>query len=128
MPQLTAVTAFFPAFRASRQCSRAALSLCVPDGFTPLFNGRDLEGWVPKITGYDAGVNFGQTFRVENGLLRVAYDQYASFGGTFGHLFYREPFSYYRLRVEYRFVGTQAKGGPGWALRNSGVMASSKVG
>ena len=88
----------------------------------PLFDGKSLEGWVPKITGYDVGVNFGNTFRVENGVLKVAYDQYDTFGGRFGHLFYKTPFSHYRLVVEYRFVGAQAKDGPDWAFRNSGAM------
>lgn len=92
-----------------------------------LFNGKDLEGWTPKITGYDLNNNFGNTFRVENGVLRVAYDQYQKFDGKFGHLFYKEPFSNYRLRIEYRFVGQQTPGGPGWALRNSGVMLHSQA-
>jgi hypothetical protein len=91
--------------------------------WTPLFNGRNLDGWTPKITRYDVGVNFGDTFRVDNGILRVVYDQYGDqFNGRFGHLFYKDTFDFYRLRVEYRFVGTQAPGGPSWALRNSGVM------
>ncbi len=88
----------------------------------PLFDGKSLDGWVPKITGYEAGVNFGDTFRVENGVLRVAYDRYDAFGGRFGHLFYKTPFSHYRIAVEYRFVGEQTKGGPDWAFRNSGIM------
>ncbi len=92
------------------------------DDWIQLFNGRDLTGWTPKITGYDLGDNFGNTFRVEDGLLKVAYDQYDEFGGRFGHLFYDESFSHSVLRIEYRFVGEQAPGGPGWALRNSGVM------
>ena len=91
--------------------------------WTPLFNGRSLEGWTPKITGHDAGVNFGDTFRVEDGLIKVRYDKYdGPFNGRFGHLFYKDTFAHYRLRVEYRFVGEQARGGPDWALRNSGVM------
>jgi hypothetical protein len=88
----------------------------------PLFNGKDLDGWTPKIKGYAAGENFGNTFRVEDGVLKVGYDQYKAFDGKFGHLFYKTPFSNYRLRVEYRFVGNQSAGGPGWAVRNSGVM------
>jgi hypothetical protein len=88
----------------------------------PLFNGKDLSGWVPKITGHEAGVNFGDTFRVEGGILKVSYDAYESFGGRFGHLFYETPFSRYVIAVEYRFVGEQVKGGPDWAFRNSGVM------
>jgi hypothetical protein len=88
----------------------------------PLFNGRNLDGWTPKIKGHDLGDNFGETFRVENGVLKVGYDRYQKFDGKFGHLFYREQFSHYLLRVEYRFVGEQVPGGPGWAVRNSGVM------
>ena len=87
-----------------------------------LFNGKDLEGWQPKIKGHELGENFGNTFRVENGVLVVGYEKYNNFDGQFGHLFYKEPFSHYRLRVEYRFIGLQCAGGPGWAIRNSGVM------
>lgn len=87
-----------------------------------LFNGKDLTGWVPKITGHPAGENFAQTFRVEDGVLKVAYDRYDSFGGRFGHLFYERSFSHYRIAIEYRFVGQQAEDGPEWAFRNSGVM------
>ena len=90
--------------------------------WVPLFNGKNLDGWTPKLKGYDAGVNQFDTFRVEDGVLKVAYDKYPTFNNTFGHLFYKDKFSHYILRVEYRFVGDQAKGGPGWAVRNSGVM------
>jgi|HigsolmetaAR201D_1030396.scaffolds.fasta_scaffold02715_4 hypothetical protein len=118
----------------------AALAVCVPSAaslasapdeeeWLQLFNGRDLDGWTPKITGYDYGENFGNTFRVENGVLKVSYDRYESFDGRFGHLFYKDPFSHYRLRIEYRFVGEQIKGNPGtWAIRNSGVMFHSQSG
>jgi len=90
----------------------------------PLFNGRDLEGWTPKIRGEKLGENFANTFRVEEGVLKVGYDpgKYPQFGDKFGHLFYNQKFSHYRLRVEYRFTGNQCPGGPGWAFRNSGVM------
>ncbi len=90
--------------------------------WTSLFNGKNLDGWTPKITGYDLGDNFGNTFRVEDGVIKVCYDKYTKFDGKFGHLFYKAPFSHYRFRLEYRFVGEQAPGGPGWAFRNSGVM------
>src|SRR5262245_56142508 len=91
-------------------------------GWVSLFNGRNLDGWTPKIKGYDLGDNHADTFRVEDGVLKVSYDKYPTFGGKFGHLFYKDKFSRYLLRVEYRFVGEQAKDGPGWATRNSGVM------
>lgn len=90
--------------------------------WVPLFNGRNLDGWTPKIRYHELGVNHGDTFRVEDGLLKVRYDKYQEFGNRFGHLFHKQRFSNYRLRVEYRFVGDQVQGGPGWAIRNSGVM------
>jgi hypothetical protein len=90
--------------------------------WVPLFNGRDLDGWTPKFSKSDLGVNLNGTFRVENGLLRVRYDGWTAFNGEFGHLFYRTPYSHYRLVAEYRFVDQQAPGGPGWAQRNNGLM------
>lgn len=87
-----------------------------------LFNGKNLDGWTPKIRHHDLGDNYANTFRVEDGLLKVRYDGYDEFNETFGHLFYKAPFSNYRFRVEYRFVDEQCPGGPGWAIRNSGVM------
>ncbi|HNS19447.1 MAG TPA: DUF1080 domain-containing protein [Sedimentisphaerales bacterium] len=87
-----------------------------------LFNGKDLAGWTPKFAGSELGVNYKDTFRVQDGLLTVAYDQYERFNGEFGHLFYKDSFSHYRLRAEYRFVGEQVPGGPGWAFRNNGLM------
>jgi hypothetical protein len=92
------------------------------DGWISLFNGKDLEGWTPKIKGYPLGENFADTFRVEDGAIKVSYDKYTKFDNKFGHLFYKDKFGNYRLRIEYRFVGDQCPGGPGWATRNSGVM------
>ena len=87
-----------------------------------LFNGKDLSDWTVKIRGHEAGKNHNDTFSVKDGVIRVSYDKYETFNETFGHLFYKTPFSHYLLRVEYRFLGDQATEGPGWAFRNSGVM------
>ena len=86
------------------------------------FNGKNLDGWIMKITGFPLGENYGNTFRVENGFLKAAYDQYPEFANKFGHIFYRTKFSHYIVAAEYRFVGEQAKNGPAWALRNNGIM------
>jgi hypothetical protein len=95
-----------------------------------LFNGRDLDGWTPKFAGYPLGTNLHETFRVEDGLLKVRYDRWSAFGGEFGHLFYeRHAFSHYLIAVEYRFTGQQVAGaGPAlsWAVRNNGVMLHSQ--
>ncbi len=89
----------------------------------PLFNGKNLDGWTPKIRFHKAGENYAETFRVVDGYLTVSYDKYPNgFQDQFGHLFYQTPYSHYRLRIEYRFIGEQCPGGPGWAFRNSGAM------
>lgn len=87
-----------------------------------LFNGKDLNDWTVKIAKHEVGENFANTFRVEDGLLKVRYDGYDDFDFQYGHLHYNTPYSAYLLRVEYRFTGEQAPGGEGWAWRNSGVM------
>jgi hypothetical protein len=90
-----------------------------------LFNGKNLDGWTPKFAKHDIGENFNDTVRVDNGLLEVRYDKWTKFDGEFGHLFYKDAFSYYRIAAEYRFVGQQVNGGPGWAMRNNGLMLQS---
>jgi hypothetical protein len=92
------------------------------DEWIPLFNGKDLQDWTVKIRGNDLGDNFGNTFRVEDGALTVGYDKYESFDEKFGHIYYKKPYSSYLLEIEYKFFGDQAPNGPGWAIRNSGVM------
>jgi hypothetical protein len=91
-------------------------------GWINLFNGKDLKDWTVKIAKHEVGENFANTFRVENGVMKVSYDGYENFDQQYGHIHYKNPYSYYLLKVEYRFVGEQAKGGEGWATRNSGVM------
>lgn len=101
----------------------AVLAASAEDGWISLFNGKDLDGWTPKIKGYPLGENFANTFRVEDGLIKVRYDGYGgAFKNRFGHLFYKTALTNYLLRVEYRFVGEQLPDGPGWAKRNSGAM------
>jgi hypothetical protein len=92
----------------------------------PLFNGKNLDGWDIKIAGHDVNDNYLNTFRVENGMLRISYDQYKNFDDKYGHLYYKTPFSHYRLRFEYRFTGDQTPGGATWNVRNSGVMVHSQ--
>jgi hypothetical protein len=92
----------------------------------PLFNGRDLGDWSAKFAHHDLGVNLNDTFRAEEGLLKVRYDKWTTFNREFGHLFYKQPFSYYIVAAEYRFVGEQlpAAADPtfAWARRNNGLM------
>ena len=92
------------------------------EAWESMFNGKDLTGWTPKIRYAASGDNVKNTFRVLDGKLVVSYDKYDSFNEQFGHLFYNKKFSYYRIKLQYRFIGDQAKEGPSWAYRNSGIM------
>lgn len=96
------------------------------DEWTPIFNGENLDGWTPKITGYPPGENKGETFRVEDGMLTVRYDEYDEFDGQFGHLVSDTSYSHYVVAAEYRFLEPQAPGGPDWATENSGIMVHSQ--
>lgn len=92
-----------------------------------LFNGEDLEGWTPKFSGQQPGENYNDTFRVEDGVLKVDYRDYDGWDGQFGHLFYDDEFSHYVLRAEYRFVEGQPSGAPDWAFRNNGLLVHGQT-
>lgn len=108
-------------------CNVASKKDEAPPSWIQLFNGKDLTDWTPKINGYPLGENYANTFRVVDGKMAVSYDQYTGdFNDRFGHIFYKQKFSSYLLGMEYRFIGDQVKGGPGWAVRNSGAMVHSQ--
>lgn len=92
------------------------------ESWETIFNGKDLSGWTPKIAGFPVGENYANTFSVKDSAIVASYEGYQGFSGEFGHLFYREELSHYKLRLQYKFFGEQVAGGEGWALRNSGVM------
>jgi Domain of Unknown Function (DUF1080) len=94
--------------------------------WTQLFNGRDLEDWIVKVHHHEPGVNFGNTFRVEDGMIKVRYDEYEDFNDQFAHLYYKTPFSHFHLKLEYHFTGELQKGAPDYTVLNSGVMFHSQ--
>ncbi len=96
------------------------------EDWIPLFNGKDLTGWDIKIAGQPLNDNYKNTFRVEDGMLRVSYDQYDKFDNKFGHLYYKKLLSYYKLKFQYRFIGAHLSDAPVWGDKNSGVMIHSQ--
>lgn len=93
-----------------------------------LFNGQNLDGWTVKIAGFPVGENYANTFYVEDGLLKVSYAGYENgFNDHYGHIYTNDEYSHYKLRVEYRFTGQQAEGGPGWAYMNNGAMLHAQA-
>jgi Domain of Unknown Function (DUF1080) len=117
MKKLITLVVLFPLFQTAVHAQKR---------WKPLFNGKNLNGWDIKIAGHDLNDNYLNTFRVENGMIRICYDRYKNFDNKYGHLYYKTPYSHYRLRFEYRFTGEQTPGGAEWNVRNSGVMLHSQ--
>lgn len=107
-------------------CSCSKTKPATETGWTALFNGKDLTGWTVKIHHHDAGVNFGNTFRAEDGMIKVRYDQYDKFNDQFAHLYYDKPFSDFHLALEYQFEGKSMPDAPDYIVLNSGVMFHSQ--
>ena len=108
---------------------RATIASAPKSDWIQLFNGKDLSDWDIKFAKHTLGDNYNDTFRVEDGLLKVRYDKWTAFNGEFGHIFYKRPFRYYLVAAEYRFVGGQVTGaGPSlaWAKRNNGIMINGQ--
>lgn len=110
--------------------SLALTSATFADGeWISLFNGKDLNGWTVKVNGFKAGENPGSLFRVEDGLLTVSYADFwkDSFKDEFGHIFIDRPFTNYHFRCEYRFIGEQVNGGPGWAQSTAAPCSPGRI-
>jgi len=108
------------------QCA-SVRAIAKSEGWESMFNGNDIDNWTTKIHHYDVGDNHGDTFRVEDEIIKVRYDQYdGDFDDRFGHLYYNEPYSYFHLSLEYRFVGKLHPGAPSFTVKNSGVMFHSQ--
>tara|TARA_B100000886_G_scaffold339204_1_gene303960 strand:- start:716 stop:1609 length:894 start_codon:yes stop_codon:yes gene_type:complete len=91
-----------------------------------IFNGKDLKDWKIKFANQNLNINYKNTFQIKDSILKVVYDNYDSFDNNYGQIYYKKPYSYYKLKFEYRFTGNQTKGGAGWAKRNSGIMIHSQ--
>lgn len=98
----------------------------VNENWKPLFNGKNLNGWVAKIYHHELGDNYKNTFSVKDGKIRINYDGYGDFNNRYGHLFYKQSFSSYHLKFEYRFTDQWLKDAPSYTYRNSGVMFHSQ--
>jgi hypothetical protein len=113
-----------------RSCAFALLTLATAHAeegkWESIFNGKDLDGWTPKIRGYALGEDPYKTFSVADGVMKVSYANYPKWGDSYGHIFWKTKLSHYRIRLEYRFTGEQIPGGAGWALQNSGIMLHSQ--
>jgi hypothetical protein len=108
-------------------CKEKSTNITIKDSVEPqwrsLFDGKSMDNWTAKIAGHQAGENFGNTFRAQDGLLSIRYDAYGDdFDNRFGALYFNQIFTNYRLKVEYRFIGDTAPGAPEWGYRDSGIQ------
>jgi para-nitrobenzyl esterase len=92
-----------------------------------IFNGKDLTGWDIKISGQDINDNYKNNIVVEDGLFRVNYKEFKTFQNKYGHIYYRQPYSHYKIRFAYRFLGEQVPEAETWNVRNSGIMLHSQA-
>lgn len=122
-PVLTYIISFSISIIAACHSKNAAQT---SGNWISLFNGKNINDWIVKIHHHDVGENFGNTFRAEDDVIKVRYDQYGDFNEQFGHLYYKTPFSYFHLKLQYRFIGQWVKTAPPYTLRNSGVMFHSQ--
>lgn len=118
---ILAVVSFIPKEITNKITERQSSS-----DWQTIFNGKDLNGWIPKIYHHDTGDNYANTFRVNKGILEVNYSDYGKFDNRYGHLFYKEPFSSFHLKWEYRFTEEWLADAPNYTYRNSGVMFHSQ--
>lgn len=117
------LTAFFAAIA----CWSCAVNSSARQGkWVKLFNGKNLDGWIVKIHHHEVDDNYANTFRAEDGMIKVRYDGYDVFNERYGHLYYKTPFSKYHLKMEYRFNGAWRKDAPSYTILNSGVMYHSQ--
>jgi len=122
-----AVVLFFSHCSTTKHLSSSEAVQVDADPWRDLFNGTDLDGWTVKVHHYEPGDNYANTFRVEDGMIKVRYDEYeGDFNDRFAHLYYDTPLSYYHLSMEYRFVGEIHPGTPSYAIKNSGIMFHSQ--
>jgi hypothetical protein len=107
----------------------APVSVSAKEGkWESIFDGKTLDGWTPKITGYKSGEDPKKTFVVHDGALRVSYAGYNNkFGGEYGHIFWKEPLKAFRIRFEYRLFDAPLPDIKVWEVSNSGLMFHSQA-
>jgi hypothetical protein len=128
MKQKSLLVIFLVLFFACNPSKRGTSVEAESENWIQLFNSKDIKDWEVKIAGYPVGENFGNTFVVEDGLLKVNYSAYGDdFKSRFGHLFTKNEYSHYKLRVEYRFFGKHLGNAPQWSYLNNGVMLHSQA-
>jgi|BioPla2DNA2_1021312.scaffolds.fasta_scaffold17704_2 hypothetical protein len=76
----------------------AVFSSCKQDKTVPLFNGKDLAGWVVFTNPADSTTDAAGTFTVKDGVLAVR-------GQPYGYIRTEKQYKDYRVSLEFRWAG-----------------------
>lgn len=80
-------------------------------GWVPLFNGRDFEGFYAHYYQYGVVEMAKQeAFRIDSGIIHVPRAKPTANWAGQAHLFTRKRYSWYRVRVEYRYAPDHSGG------------------
>ncbi len=71
--------------------------------WTPLFNGRNLDGWYKYLDRIGKNSDPNHVFQIEDGAIHVYKDQTADKAATKGYFATDANYSYYHLRFQYKW-------------------------
>ena len=101
-------------------CACARLALCLglfvlaggtahaaddKNNWTPLFNGKDLDGWYRFVDGQAEDRDPNQIFTVHDGMLHIYRDVADGAQAPFGWVATKKHYANYHLRLQYRWGG-----------------------
>lgn len=89
--------------------------------WVPLLTGSDLSDWTIKMGGQELGDDIEAAYQLQNGVLKI-YGNKQDAAIKIGHLFYKQPYSHFRLRFEYRFTGRHLAPSANWPEQYGGVI------
>ena len=70
--------------------------LSIEEGFEPIFNGKNLDGWYSFLKGKGKNKDSEKVFLVENGLLHIS-------GETFGYIATEKIYKDFHLKLQFRW-------------------------
>ena len=86
---------------------QAASGPAAGSGWTPLFNGRNLDGWYTFLNRSGKNNDKSGCVRVDNGMLRILGNAVPEENVEAGYLATNVEYSNYRLRLEYKWGATR---------------------
>ncbi|MDB6026000.1 MAG: hypothetical protein JWM68_2223 [Verrucomicrobiales bacterium] len=96
------LTAFFSIALAGVFCANSTAKSS-KEGWQPLFNGKNLDGWYKVIDGKKKNEDPNNLIQVHNGMVHMYKDTLADSRQPFGYISTDNNYSNYHLRFEYKW-------------------------